>query len=420
MSVSAPSALSPLKLLWRTPPFALMTLTIFMLGLASSFVIPFMSLYGVEQIGMKPLWLGAFMTSLSVSSIVLSTLLARWSDRLPSRRPAVLVALLSGTLGYSLLSVTHTYWPALLIAVSLLAVASAGFPQLFTYARSQLAQSEGGKAQPQLAEHGVTLLRSVFSLAWVAGPALGAVVLQQLHFGGLFLTVGGLYLLTALPVLTRRSPHSAAIVHSEPLLSAATSSPGAATSPAAVDPPVSISLIALSFTLYAASLSAQMIALPLFVTQELHGNAGQVGLLLGLCALLEIPIMLSFVLLPRRYSSETLLLLGFALAVLMTLLMALTPNMGLALVSQMVRAVVIAISSCIGMAYFQDLMPGRMGIATTLFANTSNAGAVLAGLMVGGVAQIADYRTVFWACLLLNVLAWLLLRSGTRAKRHST
>lgn len=399
-----------------------MTFGIFALGMGVSFAMPFMSLYGVKQVGMSPAWLGAFMTAMSVSSIILSTLLGRWSDQMSSRRPAVLVALLSAVIGYALLSRTHTFAPALLIAITLLALGSAGFPQMFSYARAQMSRAPAAQVQPALAEHAVTVLRSVFSLAWVAGPALGAVVLDRFQFGGLFLSVAGLYLAASLVVLLRPAsqpvdtvqaadatlePSQPATVPPEaPPLEAASSTPSA--------PQASIPLVAAAFTLYAASISAQMIALPLFVTQELHGTTANVGFLLGLCALLEIPIMLSFVLRPSRKSAESLLLLGFALCVLMTLMMGLAPGLWLAVLAQGVRAVVIAIVSCIGMSYFQELMPGRMGAATTLFANTSSAGSVLAGALVGGVAQLSTYRAVFWVCLLLCVVAYGLLWRGTR------
>ena len=57
-----------------------------LVGLAFAFVSPFFSIFGTRKVGMSPFVFGVFMTVLSLSAIVISTLLARWSDtRFPAR-----------------------------------------------------------------------------------------------------------------------------------------------------------------------------------------------------------------------------------------------------------------------------------------------------------------------------------------------
>ncbi len=51
---------------------------------------------------------------------------------------------------------------------------------------------------------------------------------------------------------------------------------------------------------------------------------------------------------------------------------------------QLFNAVFIGIIAGIGMLWFQDLMPGRAGAATTLFTNSISTGVILAGVMQGG------------------------------------
>src|SRR5689334_17161090 len=72
----------------------------FALGLASSFVIPFLSLWGTRAIGMTPFEFGMFMTTTSFGAVVWSTLLARWSDTRAARRTVLLLAAAGGALGY--------------------------------------------------------------------------------------------------------------------------------------------------------------------------------------------------------------------------------------------------------------------------------------------------------------------------------
>ncbi|MGY2893540.1 sugar efflux transporter [Deinococcus sp. UYEF24] len=386
----------------RALPHSLsMSGAVLLLGLSTSLAGPYIPLFGSELAHMSPLTLGIFMSLLAVSSIGVSLQMGRISDRLASRKPVVLIAVAAAVLGYVLLTTTTNYLALCLICVLFLGTGAASFPQLFAFARSQL----GGVA-PKTAEHGLTTLRSVFSLAWVVGPGVGALVVSGLGFRGLFLVTALLYALAGVVVLSsgRGSTKRAAAP-----VSAAVKVSG---------PPPPLALIVASFVLYGSSLSMGGIALPLYVTQELHGSTGDVGLLIGLCALLEIPVMLSFVFLPRRFSNQTLIIFAFGLFVLYFALIWLAHGLPLLLVAQGIRAVVIGIAASLGMAYFHDLLPGRVGVATTLFVNTTSAGSMVAGLVSGAFAQAFGYRSVFLLCAALTVAAWALLLFVSRRQRR--
>ncbi|VTR35489.1 Sugar efflux transporter B [Serratia fonticola] len=51
------------------------------------------------------------------------------------------------------------------------------------------------------------------------------------------------------------------------------------------------------------------------------------------------------------------------------------------------------------MLYFQDLMPGQAGAATTLFTNTTRVGWIIAGSIAGVVAEMWSYHAVFYFAL---------------------
>ncbi|MDV0920816.1 hypothetical protein RZP16_22270, partial [Escherichia coli] len=57
----------------------------------------------------------------------------------------------------------------------------------------------------------------------------------------------------------------------------------------------------------------------------------------------------------------------------------------------------------IGMLYFQDLMPGQAGSATTLYTNTSRVGWIIAGSVAGIVAEIWNYHAVFWFAMVMII-----------------
>ncbi|CDU41723.1 TPA: sugar transporter [Escherichia coli] len=51
------------------------------------------------------------------------------------------------------------------------------------------------------------------------------------------------------------------------------------------------------------------------------------------------------------------------------------------------------------MLYFQDLMPEKIGSATTLYANTSRVGWIIAGSVDGIMVEIWSYHALFWLAI---------------------
>ena len=70
---------------------------------------------------------------------------------------------------------------------------------------------------------------------------------------------------------------------------------------------------------------------------------------------------------------------------------------------QLLNAIFIGILGGIGMLYFQDLMPGQAGSATTLYTNTSRVGWIIAGSVAGIVAEICNYHAVFWFAMVMII-----------------
>jgi len=386
------NALTTLK---NTPGFAVLAGAVLLLGFATSFAMPYMSLFGVNAVRMSPVALGAYLTGVSLGSILISTVIGRWSDRLPSRRPLLLGAIAAATLGYGLLAVTTDYVLVLLIGTLLLGAGSAAFPQVFALARTQ-----AGAA----GEQGMTTIRSIFSLAWVVGPGIGAALLATGGFSGLFLATGACFLASAAAVM---------LLPARPTVTTA-SKTSAEAPPVPAPPDRPMSLVALSFVLYGTAIQMASVALPIHVTENLNGTSGSVGFIVGLCALLEIPVMLSFVLSNRRPSNEKLVLWGLVLSAVYCAIVLIAPNVWWIAAAQLPRAVVIAILATLGMAYVQSLMPGRLGVATTLYANTMNAGSLLGGLGVGVCAHIFGYQAVFLVAALLSAAAWGVLLATRR------
>lgn len=360
-------------------------------GVATALTGPFMSLFLTKEIGTSPFALGAFLLTTQLASLVASTLLGRFSDTRAVRRTLLVVGAVAGCGGYALFAVLRSYWLLLVVSLTLTAVTASLMPQMFAYAREVLERN--GSARAPLFISG---LRMLISVSWVAGPPLAALLVAQVGFVGLYAVSAGIYALVAAVALLWL-PSSAA---PRPV------SPGAETGRGGMRAEVVLAALAFVFLQGAVSLGVQ--AMPLFVTDELGGTPGDAGLVLGLCAALEIPLMMGFGALAVRVDHRLLVCVGAVAALAYHGAMVLTAAIWQVAVAQVLHAVVISAAMGVGITYFQDLEPDRPGHATTLFTNTGMVSAMLSGPLLG-VAQQLGYRTAYATCLALSAVGLVLL-----------
>jgi MFS transporter, SET family, sugar efflux transporter len=445
-----------------------MAIAMFVLGTALSFTAPYVSLYGVNHAHMSPGRLGFFMTMMAISGVVISRYLGKRSDAAPNRRPYVLVANFAAVIGYGGLGLTSNYWLILILGCIFLGIAAAILPQMFAFSKTALAFSDS--EEEDLGQAG---LRTLVSIAWVFGPSIGAILLSLLDFDGLFGIAAGCFALAGLLVFRAKMPPTAASHHvrtppAVPLDSgfpeltlperasngaganadaqsvrrsapAVASRASTATFAQSASRPVAtamkpaghgsavdlkatgqsfakrlgfdstILLAFTAFTLIGVSGSAVMIALPIYMVNVLHGNSHQVAMMFGWGALLEVPIMLGFGLSSKRLPKSKLIAAGALIHVVYFIGIMLADSAEHLVPLQAANAFVVSVFSCLGMQYFQELMPNEPGSATTLFFNTNRVGAIVAGVLTGWIAGMFGYWHVFIMCAVLSSIAFVML-----------
>jgi SET family sugar efflux transporter-like MFS transporter len=173
-----------------------------------------------------------------------------------------------------------------------------------------------------------------------------------------------------------------------------------------------------AFAILQCATNVSIQALPLFIGRDLGGDVRDAGLILGLCAGLEIPLMLGLGALSVRMPLRRLLLIG-ALCEVAYLVLATSASVTWQLaVGQVLNASAVAAIQGLGVSYVQDMLPGRPGRASTLFTNTFPAGAVFVGPIVGAAAHFG-YRWAYAAGVALTVLGLALLVAGRPARIRS-
>jgi MFS transporter, SET family, sugar efflux transporter len=368
-------------------------------GLAAALSLPFMALFLTSQVGAGPFELGAFLLISPLAGLATSAVLGRVSDARAVRRNLLVIGSTSGAIGSVLFAILRNYWVLLAVSVTLMAIASSLLAQMFAYAR-QFAEHIGSTRAPFV----ISVLRMLISLAWVAGPSVAAVLVSETGYAGLYLAsalfFGVVAVLTGrLPELGRAPARLADVAQGR-------------TQPRIV-------LAAMAFVMLQGSVALAVNAVPLFVTTNLGGTEGDAGLILGLCAALEIPLILLFGMLAEKTSLQGVVLAGASVAIAYHSVMLATTSIWQVAAAQVLHAIVISAVMGVGISYFQALAPDRPGFTTTLFTNTLTVGAMLSGPMLG-LAQQLGYRTAYVMSLAMSTVGVVLLvLTGMITRRES-
>jgi SET family sugar efflux transporter-like MFS transporter len=383
--------------LWADSEFRVLLLCYLLLGIAYSFVVPFLSLFATRGVGLGPLGLGAFMTVTSLGAIVCSTALARWSDVVLARRSVLLIGGSAGCLGY--LGYAFVRDVALLVAIGvvLLGIAAITFSQLFAYARDMLERRNLPRQQIPLY---MNVFRLFFALAWTVGPAVAAWVMKLSSFRGLFLTAAGFFALFVL-LVALYVPHL-------PKTAAAREQALAMPFGKALRVPGLMSHFA-AFVLYFASSAMGMTTLPLLLVDVLHGDLNDVGIAYSVAPLFEVPLMLVMGVLAMRIPTRRLIHAVLALAIVYYGLLSVVRAPWHVFPIQALSATIVAVTSGVAVTFFQDLLPGQPGSATNLYSNAQRIGSTAGYLCFGLLTESYGARGVFVCCAVLCAAATALL-----------
>jgi len=363
-----------------------------LLGLTYSFVGPFMSLFGTQEVKMSNFTFGVFMTITSVVAIALSTLLAHWSDTRYSRRAMLLLGSACGILGYiGYAFVRDVVWITVIGAI-VLGISSITFSQLFAYSREMLSRSEVSPTETPLY---MNVFRLFFSLSWTVGPALASWVMIHYSFRGTFLAAAAVFALF-LVAIWKYVPYAPPFVGAKP----------AASMPLrqALTRPVVLAHF-IAFVLIFTATTICMINLPLLVTIDLGGDTSHVGIIYSLAPVFELPFMFFFGMLATKGNNTRLIRFSFILAVVYFAGLSLVRAPWHIYPLQIVSAAMISVVSGIAITFFQDFLPEQVGTATNVYSNAMRVGNTAGYLLFAALAEPFGHRTVFVFCTGLCLVA---------------
>jgi SET family sugar efflux transporter-like MFS transporter len=376
-----------------------------LLGLTSSFVAPFSSMFGTMEVGMSPLRFGLFMMMTATGGVVIGTTLAHYSDTHYSRRSMLLLGSLAGMVGFIGYAFLRDFVPLLLVGTFILGISSITFSQLFAHAREMLTRS--GIPAAETAFY-MNAFRMFLALSWTIGPALASWIMVVFKFRGLFLSAAAVNLCFAAAVYV--------LVPDAP-------PPGrkgaAGTSMLRLLGRWDVLAHFTAFVLIFTSGTIGMMNLPLLVMNHLGGDTRNVGIIYSIAPVFELPFMLYFGLLAMRHKATGIIRVGFTISTVYYGLLCLVRAPEHVYPLQILGAAATAVSAGVAITYFQNFLPDHPGSATNLYANATRIGATLGYLLFGTIADHFGNRAVFVACTSFALIALLLMQVPVRSQAAS-
>ncbi|WP_343552830.1 sugar efflux transporter [Pantoea sp.] len=348
-------------------------------GLSGALFTPTLSLFLASELNVAAWKIGTFYSVNALSSIAISVAIARYSDRLPQRRPLLLCCLAALAFNALLFTFCRDYLLLITLGSLLSACGSAAVPQLFALARQS--RSDNGFS---------AILRAQFSLAWIFGPPLAFWIIHSSGFAWLY--SGMLILLVGVTLLALRLPNGEKPISTVASLPAERQPPGR-----------NLIFLMLATLLVWSCSSLYLIGFPLHLAQQSSLSSDWTGVLYGLAAALEIPIMLLSTRMLTRWGKRTQIQFAMLCGIIFYAGIFFSHSFIALMLLQIFNATFIAIIATVGLFWFQDLLQKQQGMAATLYTNAVSIGVLIAGVLQGILTTVSPLAIWPAACMLLVI-----------------
>lgn len=342
---------------------------------SSSVFNPVLSYFLNTELHFDPIHISIFFILLPIATIVIVQTIARFSD-MGLQRPAIIcIACLFGIASAGLLYMRPNFIVMCTLGLLVLGSYPVAFPQIFASAREYAVKYVHGSIMF------TTFLRSLASLSWVIGPPLAYTIAMGYSFNMLFIVTACMFTVCCvtcfffLPNVLEKSSADKS-QHIKWWTNK------------------SVMILFVAYACMFTAFSSYIVSMPLYITKELQLGEKLPGIMMGLAAGLEIPLMFLAARIAKAIGLKTVVIIGaLALLVFLFLFARVTTKTEI-LCLQILSASYIAFVAAMGMVLFQELLPQIPGQATSLYINASTAGQIAGGALIS-IASAGTYSTIF-------------------------
>lgn len=363
-------------------------------GLGIAMIIPSFSLFLIDAHSFSPASVGGTFTALAVMAIAANHFTGLLSDRAWDKRKIIAFCAIFGVLAAVCL-IYAVEWVFLVpVSLCILSLSAGAGSQVFAYSREYSEEALPEKYMSIVS----SVVRACSALSWVCGPPIAFFVIHRLGFKYTYLLAGVFFFVGAVGslLLTTVGNYQKANLTSldrNVSVAAVSGLPGV------------VKACILTLTLVFSANQIYIISLPAYLSTVLHIEAHSAGYLMGLAALLEMPIMVLLGFIANKYSRASLVFLGIAFGWIFFAGVVFAGEFWQLIGLQVFNALLISSVSVCGMLLVQDLLPGRVGAASALYINATLAGSILGSIALALLPGENPYAWVMPLALFVLTIA---------------
>ena len=333
----------------------LLATNIFLSGAAFAAMTPYRAIVGVDALGLSNAAFGTVMALTAVGSACASVALGWLSDKVADRRILILLCAMMGVIAFGLIWAIQTPLVFVLAFCLLVPFGNALFSQSFSFSRAFY-----NRTHPQRAEFILSVLRSMFTLAWIVVPPLAGLIAARWSAYSVFafsaLAHVGCTLVIGLLLLKPNAKIGAPPPDPD--------KPTAHPPRIRIAAPYRFGIVGVTCAMAAVQLN--MVLLPLVILRDLNGSLTQVGINASIAAAIEVPAMIGWGYLAMRVRKDVILAAASAIFAVYFGLMLFVASFLQVVLLQAFAAVAIAALLSINISYLQEAIPSRVGLSTSL------------------------------------------------------
>jgi SET family sugar efflux transporter-like MFS transporter len=392
-----------------SPVTTVLGANIFLTGASFAATAPYRAIAGVETLGLSNAVYAIVMALNAIGGAAAAVALGWLSDRVGDRRWLVLICAVAGGLGFILVWTVQTSLAFMTAFCLLIPFGNALVSQSFSYSRAYLDREE-----PDRAELMISLLRSLFTVAWVIVPPLAGWIAAEANVFAVFALAACMHVGSTLLI---------GLLFAIPNARVGTAAKGATVASASQLPEARIArshqIGVIGVTLAKIALTLNLTVLPLIILRDLGGSLEDVGINAAVAAAVEVPFMIGWGYAALRIPKESILAISSLVFAVYLGLCALAQSVLQVLLLQVVAAIAIGALLSISISYMQEAIRGRVGLSTSLL-DVTQVVSVMAASGIFALNPGVLYGPLFAVAAALSVgAAVLLIAAGQLARRSA-
>ncbi|MGF1682148.1 MFS transporter [Photobacterium minamisatsumaniensis] len=344
------------------------------LGLGAAFFNPLQSTFFIAGKGLSPDIVGIYLACSTGVALITSQIVGALSDKGLNRRSIIQASAVCGMIGFSLMGSLDNIIALMAVGLTFVCLATIGAPQVFAMAKEKY---EGDSTFLLAA------MRACISLSWVFAPPLAFLVGAIYGYETACFLTSGMYGLVLISSFTLPSYKSSK--KKEPQKEYETSSNN------------SLYVAIPSLALLYMAVNNYIMLMPVYITETLGFESWVPGMLFGVTAGIEIPIILLTAKLTKYISHSAQMIIASVTGLIyFTLFSTAFDSIEYLIAIQLFNAVSIAFSSTSALQIMQQILPTRIGFASTVYSNSIAGGMACGALLGGQVASTMGYEAAMF------------------------